>query len=150
MGHTYACHRYHVIFSTKHRANLIPRDWLERMHAYIGGVIGAVGAQPLGVGGTTNHVHLLLGLGPAVTVSEIVNRIKSNSSKWARQAAPVMDAFAWQEGYGSFTVSASNVPAVQEYIRKQEEHHQSGTFEQEFIAFLERHGVEYDPKYVFD
>ena len=141
---------YHITFSTKQRVPLITNDFQEELYKYIGGIIRAEGGTQLEIGGIADHVHLLVKFKPSVTVSEMLNRIKANSSKWVNENNKSKQRFSWQEGYGAFSVSESQVSVVREYIQNQEVHHRKQTFQEEFIAILERHGVEYDPRYLWD
>jgi putative transposase len=102
------------------------------------------------IGGAEDHLHILAKIKPAISVSEMLAKIKANSSKWVNDHKMKERKFAWQEGYGAFTVSESQVPSVREYIRNQKEHHRKQTFQEEFVALLERHGIEYDPLYLWD
>jgi putative transposase len=104
----------------------------------------------LAVGGMADHVHGLILLPPTVSVAEMMRNWKSLSSKWVHETFPAEADFAWQEGYAAFSVSRSNVPQVAEYIQHQEEHHLKMTFEEEYLALLKKHEVEFDPRYVFD
>ena len=149
MGSTFANLLTHFIFSTKNRGGLIPSDRSERLHAYMGGIIRNVECVLLAAGGTANHVHLLVSRHPTVSESVLMREVKTNSSRWFRQTCETRD-FAWQDGFGAFSVSKSSAEAVRQYIANQEEHHRSRSFEEEFTEFLERHGVEYDPRYVLD
>jgi len=150
MAHTFTCLHYHAAFSTKGRANLIPQDNLESMHAYLAGIVRNIGGAAVVVGGTPNHVHLLLELPATESVSHAMNVVKSSSSAWAKETYPTMTAFAWQDGYGAFAVSRSGVDAAADYIRRQAEHHRTMSFEDEFLKLLERHGIEYDSRFVLD
>jgi REP element-mobilizing transposase RayT len=150
MAHTFTSLHYHAVFSTKGRANLIPQDNLARVHAYLAGIIRNIGGEAVTVGGTTDHAHLLFALPTAQAVAQAMNVIKSNSSLWAKTTFPTMASFAWQEGYGAFAVSKSNVEAVAAYVAAQEKHHQTMSFEDEFLALLDKHGIEYDRRFVLD
>ncbi len=141
---------YHIVFSTKHREPLIKEELQEELYRYIGGIIRAEGGILLEIGGVADHVHLLSKIKPSVAVSEMLNKIKANSSKWNNENKKSRDRFSWQEGYAAFTVSESQSPIVREYIRNQAEHHKKISFQDEFIALLEKHGVSYDPKYIWD
>lgn len=141
---------YHIVFSTRHREPLIKEELQEELYRYIGGIIRAEGGILLEIGGVADHVHLLSKIKPAVAVSEMLNKIKANSSKWINENKKSRDRFSWQEGYAAFTVSESQSPIVREYIRNQAEHHKKISFQDEFIALLEKHGVSYDPKYIWD
>ena len=139
----------HVVFSTKGRRPLIPPDLMPRLHAFLGGVVRAEGGQPLGVGGTEDHVHLLTRTPPRIAVSDLVRVVKSVSSRWVHEEIG-LTAFAWQSGYGAFSVSQSNADDVLRYIAGQGEHHKAVSFQDEFRAFLRRHGLEFDERYVWD
>jgi putative transposase len=150
MPSTYTNLLYHIVFSTKDRIPLITDNLQEEVYKYIGGIIRNEGGIQLEVGGTSDHIHILAKLKPAVSVSEMLNRIKSNSSKWANEEKMQLRKFGWQEGYAAFSVSESQVPTVKQYIRGQKEHHRKQSFQEEFVALLERHGIEYDPRYLWD
>lgn len=146
MSHSYVSNRLHVVFSTKERRKLIPEKKQVELWRYIVGIGRNHQLSILAVGGTDNHIHLLLELPGTITISKAVQLIKANSSKWLNETN--VKGFAWQEGYAAFGVSASNVEAVIRYIDNQREHHRKQTFEEEFLEFLRKHGVDYDPKYV--
>jgi REP element-mobilizing transposase RayT len=139
---------YHVVFSTKGRYPWIAAEWRSRLHEYLGGLVRAAGGFPESVGGTADHVHMLLGLRATHTLSTVVQDIKQTSSKWIHQTVG-QPAFAWQPGYAAFTVSVSNLNQVIEYLLRQEEHHHGKTFQEEYVAFLERHAVPYDARYLW-
>lgn len=149
MAHSYVSSHLHYVFSTKERRKLITRDLRDRLWPYLGGIAREHQMKALGVGGTDDHVHLLLSLPSTLSVAKAVQIIKGGSSKWISEQFPLQRDFEWQEGYGAFGVSISRIARTREYIAGQEEHHRTRTFEEEFIRFLERHGIEYDPKYVF-
>ena len=134
----------HCVFSTKERADLIPGP--DELCRYITGVARANKATLLAAGGTKNHIHLLIAMPPALTLAKAMQEIKGNSSRWLRERGV---PFAWQEGYGAFSVSQSQKRVVAEYIGKQAEHHHKWTFEQEFMTLLRRSGASYDVHYVF-
>jgi putative transposase len=146
MPHSYAQNHIHLVFSTKNRAKSLARKLLPRLWAYTAAVCKNHGLLTFAVGGMEDHMHLLLRLPPTMTLSNAVALVKSNSSKWIRERER---RFAWQEGYGAFSVSSSNVATVIRYIDNQEAHHRRLSFEDEFIALLKKHGIAYDPKYVF-
>ena len=150
MAHTYTCLHYHCVFSTRGRKNLIYAELEARLHAYVGGVVKNIRGFPVKIGGTADHVHGLIGLPADVTVASALRDMKANSSRWIHQKFPNMSAFAWQEGYGAFAVSRSNLDAVAEYIRKQKAHHRTMTFQEEFVALLKRHGIDYDERHICD
>ena len=148
MPSTYTNLLYHLVFSTKDRTPLITENLQEELYRYIGGILRAEGGVQLEIGGVEDHIHILAKIKPAIAVSEVLAKIKANSSKWLNDHKVKMRKFGWQEGYAAFTVSESQVPAVREYIRQQKEHHHQHSFQNELIALLERHGIEYDPKYM--
>ena len=150
MANTFTSLHYHLIFSTKHREPWIRPDIQERVWTYLGGIARENNLKAMLVGGMPDHVHLALAMPPTQTVSKAVQLVKGGSSKWIKEAFPGMCGFAWQDGYGAFTVSKSNLDEVLDYIRRQPEHHQVKTFQEEFLAFLVRHGVEYDERYLWD
>jgi REP element-mobilizing transposase RayT len=150
MGHTYSNLLVPVIFSTKDRAPIIRDEFRERMHEYLAGVAREEFGRALNIGGTPDHLHALLSLKTDVAVAEAMRKWKSLSSGWIHETFPGNDVFAWQAGYGAFSVSQSNVPEVAAYIERQGEHHRKMTFQEEFVAFLKRHQVEYDPAHVWD
>lgn len=150
MAHTFANLLTHVIFSTKDRRPLIAADLKARLHPYLGGIIGEVNGIPIEIGGPADHVHLLIALPAPVAVSDAMRILKTNSSRWVHETWPDQADFAWQTGFGAFSVSQSAVNAVREYIAGQEKHHRRVSFQEEFIAFLNRHNISYDPRYIWE
>ena len=147
MSSTYLSLHYHLVFSVKNREALITPDWRPRLHEYLGGTIRGMGGYPEGVGGVADHVHLLVGLKATHALSDVLREIKKASSAWVHDEVG-MRAFAWQEGYAAFTVSATAREAVRGYIAHQEEHHRMKSFREELIEMLNKAGVEYDEKYL--
>ena len=148
MPSTHLSLHYHIIFSTKERAPMIACAWRERLHAYIGGVARNLGGIAEAVGGVDDHLHLLIGLRSTHCLADVVRDIKAISSRWVHEEMGVLN-FAWQEGYGAFTVSASQRMQVCNYIARQQEHHKKRTFQEEYLEFLQRSGVDYDPRYLW-
>ena len=146
MSHTYAQNVIHVVFSTKDRRKLMPNEFRPRMWAYAAGICKKLDILVHAAGGMDDHIHLLIQIPPTLTVAKAVLAIKSNSSRWANEEG---HKFAWQQGYGAFSVSSSNVPVVVRYIQNQEAHHEKMNFDAEFLALLKKHGIEFDPKFVF-
>lgn len=145
MSHSFAENHVHAVFSTKERRDLIAKEIQPKLWAYIAGIGRNHGMAIPAVGGVANHAHVLFRLPADLALAKAIYLLKSNSSRWvSEQGKP----FAWQEGYGAFSVSASNLGAVVKYIQNQEAHHRKISFEQEFLALLKKHGVEFDPKYV--
>src|SRR5580658_9429054 len=128
MAHSYSRHHIHLIFSTKERRNTIAREWQPRLWAYLGGICDNNEMIPVAIGGTENHVHILFHLSPKLSLAKAVQLLKGNSSKWMGEQGI---EFSWQEGYGAFSVSSSNLDQVARYIRNQEGHHRKFSFEQE-------------------
>ena len=149
MPGTYSNLLYHIVFSTKDRAPLISDEIKEEIYRYFAGIVRNEGGVLLEVGGAEDHVHLLAKFKPVLSVSDMLRLIKTNSSKWMHEEKGHA-RFGWQEGYGAFSVSESQVVAVRRYIRNQAAHHRRQSFQEEFVAMLERHVVEYDPRYLWD
>lgn len=147
LSHTYAQNVLHIVFSTKERRSLIAKDFQPRMWSYIGGICKKEKIFIHAIGGMEDHIHLALQIPPMLALGKAVMTIKANSSRWASEQGL---KFAWQQGYGAFSVSTSNILAVVRYIQNQEKHHRKMTYEQEFIAMLKKNRVPFDPKYVFD
>ncbi|HTW32601.1 MAG TPA: IS200/IS605 family transposase [Candidatus Sulfotelmatobacter sp.] len=147
MSHTYISDLVHCVFSTKLRRNLIPEDVQADLWAFLGGIARKNGFKALMVGGTGNHVHALLSLPATMPLAKAMQLVKGASSHWMNEIHS--HDFAWQEGYGAFTVGISQVESTIAYIRGQAEHHRRLSFEEEFLAFLKKHNVEYDPQYVW-
>jgi putative transposase len=139
----------HIVFRTKHRQAQISRELQPRLFEYIGGILRNHFSCLVAAGGMPDHVHLLVSLGRTFAVADIVRIIKSNSSAWAHKDVGVPE-FDWQDGYGAFAVSYSNIDPVKLYIANQEEHHRRITFQDEFREFLRRHDLEWDERYVWD
>ena len=138
----------HMVFSTKNREPYIVPDLRERTFTYLGGTLVALNCPPILVGGMSDHIHLLFVLAKTLAVSKVVEEVKKESSKWAKQN--VHPAFYWQSGYGAFSVSPSNEEAVRAYIANQEDHHRTQSFQDEFRELLRRHEVQWDEQYVWD
>jgi putative transposase len=146
MPHTYNANFVHCVFSTKGRKDTIPCELQEKLWAYMLGIANNLKIKTLAVGGMPNHVHVLISLPPIMPVAEAVQKLKANSSRWISEHDV---NFAWQGGYGAFSVSPSLVPAVQNYIRNQEEHHKKRSFEEEFRLLLRKSGIAYDEEHLF-
>lgn len=149
MAGSFAALYYHLVFSTKDRRLLLQPDIAPRIHEYIGGIIHGLGGNSIIVGGVADHIHALSSIVKTVAVASALRDIKADSSKWIHQTFPEMRDFAWQEGYGAFSISVSGLDAVKRYIENQAEHHRTVTFQEEFVAFLERHQIPYDPRYIW-
>ena len=148
MSHTSGNILLHFIFSTHGRRPLIKSAFRDDLFAYLGGVIREMQGAALIINGAADHVHMLVRIRPVHSAAEIARVVKANSSRWVREKWS--REFAWQTGYGVFSVSESNVEAVTKYIAGQEEHHKKHSFQEEFVAFLKKNNVAYDEKYIWD
>ena len=140
---------YHIVFSTKNRQLMITPNREERLYEYIGGIIRGLGGILLTVNGVEDHVHILAKLRPDKALSDVLRELKAGSSGWMHEVFPDAADFSWQNGYGAFTVSESQVARVNEYIAKQKQHHARESFENEFVALLRKNGIEVDMKYLW-
>ncbi|MEP6945010.1 MAG: IS200/IS605 family transposase [Acidobacteriota bacterium] len=140
---------YHIVFSTKDRKPLITPDRSERLYEYIGGTIRGFGGISLGINGMDDHAHVLTKLRADNALSDVLRDLKANSSGWMHDVFPDAKDFAWQNGYGAFTVSPSQIAGVQKYIAEQQIHHATRTFESEFVALLEKNEVDFDLRYLW-
>jgi putative transposase len=150
MAGSYREHFFHLVWSTKGRKNYLLPKVQSSLYAYMGGIINKSSALLLDAGGIANHVHLLVKVSNLDRYTAIIRNTKAASSGWLKKEFPECLDFAWQDGYGSFSVSYSQIGNVRKYIQNQEMHHQKKTFEEEYIQFLQLHGVQYDLEHVFD
>jgi REP element-mobilizing transposase RayT len=141
---------YHIVFATKYRACSIVKPTQERLYEYIGGTIRAKNGHLIQVGGMPDHVHILARLSPLSAVADVIRDVKASSSKWLNEQSEMKSLFEWQKGYAAFSVSYSRIESVQTYIQNQEEHHRKKTFQEEYIAFLKRHNIEFRLEYLFE
>ena len=149
MANTYTALFYHIVFSTKNRVPFIKHDIEERVWEYVGGVARHHKMTALQVGGIEDHLHVLVMAPATLSPSEMAQWLKSDSSKWIHEEFPDLQDFGWQDGYGAFTVSKANVPSVIGYIQNQRAHHQTKTFQEEYLDFLKKAGVDYDERYLW-
>ena len=141
----------HTIFSTKNRKPYLrDTEFRRQLHSYLAGTAKSLGCQPIRIGGVSDHVHLLTSLSRPLSIAEFVKEIKRVSTGWIQQRRQTYRNFRWQSGYAAFSVSESKVAEVVRYIDKQEEHHRTVTFQQEFRELLRRHGVEFNERFVWD
>lgn len=140
---------YHIVFSTKDRRSIITDAYQDRLHEYIGGIIRRQGGIALAVNGIADHVHVLAKLRQDKALSEIIREFKASASGWMHDVFPEAQDFAWQNGYGAFTVSASQIDVVRRYIAEQALHHQKRSFQDEFIALLRANEIEFDERYLW-
>jgi len=146
MPRSYASLLIHIIFSTKGRTPSLADAFADRLFAYMGGIVKGMGGVPILINGPADHVHLLVSMPAKVAVAELVRVVKANSSKWAHGE---QFQFEWQSGYGAFSVSNSKQREVRDYIASQQEHHRHVSFQEEYLALLTRHGVNFDERDVF-
>jgi REP element-mobilizing transposase RayT len=149
MSHAFVSNLMHCTFATKERYPFIDSELEARLWPYIGGIANENRMKPLAIGGTADHLHALLSLPGMMSFAKAVQLIKGGSSKWIHDTFARQEKFGWQEGYGAFSVSASQIPKTIAYINNQKEHHRRRSFEEEFIELLKRHGIEHDSRYVF-
>ena len=139
----------HAIFSTKERRHLIKTDIQPALYAYMAGTMKNLDSPCLAIGGTSNHVHLLITLSKKAALSDVIAEAKKSSSKWIKTKGPAYTHFAWQEGYGAFSIGRSQVEVLKRYIARQEEHHKTKSFEDEMIETLRKYGMAYDERYLW-
>jgi putative transposase len=147
MAHTYTNLLTHALFSTKDRQPLVRPEIKSDLYAYMGGIITNLRGKPVLINGPKDHVHLLFVLPASLSLADFMEKLKANSSKWANEGWP-RRAFSWQTGYAAFSVSQSKLNEVKAYISQQEEHHRKSTYQDEVIALLKKHGVEFDSRFV--
>ena len=149
MSHTYSNLLSHVVFSTKDRKPLIDAEMKPRLLGYVNGIVRESGGRILSLNSMPDHMHMLWELPPSASLSDSMRVVKTNSSRWVRETWGSQKPFAWQTGYGAFSVSRWNLSAVAKYIEEQESHHHQRTFREEFVELLVKHGLNYDPRFVF-
>lgn len=150
MGQSLANIYVHLIFSTKHRQPLITESVEGKLHAYLGGICRGLECPPIKVGGWRDHVHILCRLSKKISLIKLLEDVKSDSSKWMKTNGDDYQKFYWQNGYGAFSVSPTEVSAVVEYIANQKKHHAQVSFQDEYRGFLKEYEIEYDERYVWD
>jgi putative transposase len=146
---SYVSSYFHCVFSTKERRPLIKLELRERLWPFLGGIARQNKMKAIEIGGVEDHVHLLLSLPSTMAISKALQLIKGGSSKWIHEKFPEQRLFAWQEEYGAFSVSVSQLDKTIEYIKGQEAHHRKMTFQEEFLALLKKHRIEYDERYLW-
>lgn len=140
----------HIIFSTKHRTDFITPEIEPHLYAYLGGVAKHHQSRLLMAGGTMNHVHLLVSQSKNIALSDLLEEIKKSSSRWIKTQGASLTDFHWQDGYAAFSIGASQIPTVKAYLARQKQHHQRRTFQEELREFLEKYGIEYNEKYLWE
>lgn len=150
MANTYSQLYIHIVFAVKARQNLISADWKEEVYKYITGIVTSKEQKLIAINGMPDHVHILIGLKPDKSISDLVRDIKANSSKFINDKNWINGKFEWQTGFGAFSYSHSQLTNVINYIRNQEEHHKTKTFKEEYIEFLKLFNVDFKNEYLFD
>ena len=150
MGQSLVKNYVHIIFSTKQRVPLIHQTVEEELYSYLGGICKKMECHPIKIGGYIDHIHILCMLSKKVALMNLLEEVKSHSSKWMKTKGRELNIFYWQNGYGAFFVNPSEIDKVIAYIENQKEHHKKKTFQEEYRAFLKKYKVEYDEKYVWD
>ena len=149
MPNTYTQISIHSVFAVKGRENIITKEWRDDLHRYIAGIVQKE-AKSLAVGGWKDHVHIFFGLPPTKTISDLLQKVKANSSKWINDQGFIKGKFQWQEGYGAFSYAKSQRDTVINYIMQQEEHHKKKSFREEYLEMLEKFEIDYEEKYLFE
>ncbi len=139
-----------VVFAVKRRENLLQKPWRDEVFKYMAGIIKEKNQKPIIVNGVTDHVHLFIGLKPVMSLSDLIRDVKNNTTNFINDKKFLNTKFSWQEGYGAFSYSHSQLDTVYQYILNQEEHHKKKTFKAEYLELLEKFEIEYDEKYLFD
>ncbi len=139
-----------IVFAVKGRENLISRVWEDELHKYIAGIIKGKEQKPIIVNGMPDHIHVFVGLRPSMAISDLVRDVKNNSTNFINDKRLVKGNFSWQEGYGAFSYAHSQIESVYNYILQQKEHHKKKTFNEEYVEFLKKFNVGYEPKYLFE
>ena len=150
MAHTYTSSLFHCVWSTKERHRLITAELQERLWPYLGGIAKQNRMKALAIGGVEDHVHVRLSLPTTISISKALQLLKGGSSKWVHDSFPAHGHFAWQEGYGAFSIGIAQTDDTVVYIDRQAEHHRQRSYQDEFLAFLQKHQIAYDPQHLWD
>jgi REP element-mobilizing transposase RayT len=149
MANTYTQIHIQAVFAVKYRAGIITNEWSPELYKYIAGIIQANNHKLLAINGMPDHVHVFFGMRPTQSLSDLMQDIKGSSSKWINEKRFTKIRFEWQQGYGAFSYSKSEVPRIIHYITNQENHHRKKTFLEEYVSMLDEFGIKYDHRYVF-
>lgn len=149
MGNTYTQIHIHAIFTVQNRECIINVSWQDELYKYIMGIIRENQHKPIVINGMPDHIHVLFGMRPAQSLSDLLQDIKGSSSKWINEKKFIKCRFSWQEGFGAFSYSKSEIPNVIRYINSQKEHHKKKSFIKEYQEFLQAFNVDYDERYIF-
>lgn len=149
MANTYTQIHIQTVFAVQNRQSLIGSEWNDDLYRYITSIIQNNDHKLLQINGMPDHIHILFGMRPIQSLSDLMKQVKQDSSKWINQNGIASGTFSWQQGYGAFSYSKSQLPRVIKYIQNQQEHHKMKTFREEYLALLETHDVNYDERYIF-
>ncbi len=149
MANTYTQIHIQAVFAVQNRQSLIQKGWKSELYKYMTAILQNEGHKLLQINGMPDHVHVFFGMRPNQSLSDLMKKLKGESSKWINKKEFTESRFSWQEGYGAFSYAKSQVPQVIQYIQKQEEHHRIKTFTEEYLEFLQAFEIDYDPKFVF-
>lgn len=150
MANTYTQIYIHIVFAVKGRQNLISKDWKDEIYKYITGIISNESQKLIAINGMSDHIHILVGLKPDKSLSDLVRDVKANSSRFINERNWINGKFEWQTGFGAFSYNHSQLTNVINYIKNQEEHHKKKTFKEEYVEFLKSFDVDYKNEYIFD
>ena len=150
MANTYTQLYIQTVFAVQNRVNLIQDFWREELHKYIAGIVRNQEHKLIAVNSVSDHLHLFVGLNPKQSISNFMQEVKQSSSKWINEKRFVKGKFSWQSGYGAFSYSHSHINDVVVYIARQEEHHKTKTFREEYLEFLDKFDVPYDERYILN
>jgi putative transposase len=150
MSGTFSQVYIHVVFAVKGRRNLLQKPWRDEVFKYMAGIIKGKNQKSIIVNGVEDHVHLFIGLKPSMSISDLIRDVKNNTTNFINDEKFIQGKFSWQEGYGAFSYSHSQIDSVYQYILNQEEHHHKKTFKEEYSEFLKKFEIEYDEKYLFE
>lgn len=148
MANTYSQIHIQVVFAVQNRESLIGSKWKNELYQYLVGIIQNHQHKVIAINGMPDHVHILIGLRPSQSISDLMQKVKGDSSKWINRKGFALGKFSWQEGYGVFSYGKSQIDDVIEYIKRQEIHHQRKTFKEEYLQFLEKFALDYDERFV--
>jgi len=149
MANTYTQIHIHIIYAVKFRAAMIQKGWKERLHEYTTGIVQGQGHKLLAINSVEDHLHMLIGMRPVQSLSDLIEKVKKDSSGWINDHHLSPKHFNWQAGYSGFAVSKSGVPDVIRYIMNQEEHHRKKSFREEYLELLKENDIEFDERYIF-
>ncbi len=150
MPNTYTQLYFHVVFAVKARQHLIAAHWKEELYKYITGIVTNKNQKLLAINGMPDHIHLLIGMKPDATLSDLIRDVKANSSRFINEKKWVAGKFEWQTGFGAFTLGHSQLDIIINYIKLQEEHHKTKSFREEYIALLKRYEIDFETDYIFE